>query len=285
MHGTMHLDGETLPHLISQIADRKLAMNVIAGADSYAQQHTANVHCATFLGMLTVRQDYKAGRSRGLLSHLRYLSAFCDATDKRDKIYALLGLATDEERSALNVNNAESLPEVYHRTAKLLIEQGNGIEGLYEASCYPHLEGLPSWAPNWDGNRDLESTGWTTAAKGEKSFRASASAKSMVNISADSRLLRIRGVRLDSIYATTEPVRQDLNTSAATLNLGRFKCLWEFEDANFSLAQEHRDILRYPPDKGLRTALWRTLVCNRTQDVAGNFVRPAPALMEKSYLA
>ena len=85
--------------------------------------------------MLSVRSDVKANRSRGVLYHLRFLSSFCEATDERDKVYALLGLATDAERSALPVNYSESTAEVYHRTAKVLIGHGSGIEVLYEAAC------------------------------------------------------------------------------------------------------------------------------------------------------
>ena len=152
MYGTLHLHGEVLPGLIPQIFRRGITPRILAGADSSTQQQTANFSSAAMSAMLSARQDVKADRSRGLLHYLRYLSSFCEATDKRDKVYALLGLATNAERSALYVNYSESTAEVYHRTAKVLVEQGSGIEVVYEAACYAYLEGLPSWAPNWAGN-------------------------------------------------------------------------------------------------------------------------------------
>ena len=175
VYGTLQLHGEALPGLIVHINNRGLSPRIFAGADSYAQQHSANLSCAAMSAMLPTRQDVKASRSRGLLHHLRHLSSFCEATDERDRVYALLGLATDAERSALHVRYSESTAQVYHRTAKILIEQGSGIEVLYEASCHKYLVGLPSWAPNW-AERFSENLGWTTSAEGVKTFRATASA-------------------------------------------------------------------------------------------------------------
>ena len=206
MYGTLHLHGEVLPALIPQVWDRGFDPQIFAGADSYMQQHTGNLNGAAMSAMLSVRQDIRAARSRGLLHHLRYLSSFCEATDERDMVYALLGLATDAERSALHVSYLESTAQVYHRTAKVLIEMGSGIGVLYEAACYPPLEGLPSWAPNWAGNRTLESMGWITGAEGVKTFRATGLARSTLRLSADGRSLHVRGIYLDSIEAITEPM-------------------------------------------------------------------------------
>ena len=229
MHGTAHLDGEALPGLILKILNRGLTPEIIAGADSYTQQHTANLNCAAMSAMLSARQDIKAGRSRGLLHHLRYLSWFCEATDERDKVYALLGLATDAERSTLHVSYSESTAQVYHRTAKVLIEQGSGVEVLYEAGCYSHLTGLPSWAPNWAGDRISESFGWMTSAEGVKTFRATGSARSTININDDGRLLNVRGIFVDIIELIIELLEED--SAALDIVLGcvnSFNFLWDF---------------------------------------------------------
>lgn len=284
MYGTLHLHGEALPGLIPQIIQRGINPNILAGADDYTRQHTANINCAAMSAMLSARQDIKASRSRGLLHHLHHLSSFCEATDKRDKVYALLGLATDAERSALHVNYSGSTAEVYHRTAKVLIEQGSGIEVLYEAACYTNLNGLPSWAPNWAGDRVSESLGWTTSAEGVSTFRATDSARSTINISADGRLLHIRGIYLDSIEAITEPLKED-PAALTELGVGRFKRFWDFLRASCALVDMCRNTLRYPPGQKSDNALWRTLICDMTKDVTGNLKRPAPPSFASSYSA
>lgn len=99
VYGIFHLHGEVLPGLIRQIVQRGFAPQIVVGADSYAQQYTANFGCAAMSAMLSARQDVQAGQSRGLLHHLRHLSSFCEATDERDRVYALLG--SDEYVCAL----------------------------------------------------------------------------------------------------------------------------------------------------------------------------------------
>ena len=285
VYGTLHLHGEVLPGLIPQIINRGLTPQIVAGADSYAQQHAANLNCAAMSAMLSARQDVEAGRSRGLLHHLRHLSSFCEATDERDRVYALLGLATDAERSVLHVRYSESIAQVYHRTAKVLIEQGSGIEVLYEASCHRHLVGLPSWAPNW-AERVSESIGWTTSAEGVKTFRATDSARRTINMSADGRLLYVRGIHLDIIGAITEPLEED-PASSASLS-GRFHALnrlWDFQHASRRLAYKYQDTFRYPPGEALANAFWRTLIFDMTKDLAGNLKRPAPSSFASSFLA
>lgn len=286
MYGTLHLHGEVLPGMLPQIFDRGLTPGIIPGAESYNQQHTANLNCAAMSAMLSARQDIQADRPRGLLHHLRYLSSFCEVTDERDKVYALLGLATNAERSALHVSYSESTVQVYHRTAKVLIEQGNGIEVLYEAACYTHLTGLPSWAPNWAGERVSESLGWTTSAEGVKTFRATGSARRTLNISADGRLLHVRGIYLDSIEAITEPfVRDATSFDSVSGRFNSLNCLWDFQHSCRALVKEYSNTVRYPPGEGVANAFWRTLICDMTKDVAGNLTRPAPFSVASSFLA
>lgn len=260
--------------------------DIIPGAESYKQQHTANLSCAAMSAMLSTRQDIQADRSRALLHHLRYPSSFCEVTDERDKVYALFGLATDAERSALHVNYSESTVQVYHRTAKVLIEQGNGIEVLYEAACYAHLTGLPSWAPTWAGERVSESLGWKTSAEGVKTFRATGSARRTINISADGRLLHARSIYLDSIEAITKPCVGD-PTSFDSVS-GRFKninYLWDFQHSSCALVKEYSNTVRYPLGGGLANAFWRTIIYDMTKDVAGNLTGPALSGVASSFLA
>ena len=210
------------------------------------------------------------------------MASFCDATDKRDMIYAMLGMATDAERALLYVSYTESTSEVYHRTAKLLVEQGSGIELLYEAACYSYLKGLPSWAPNWAGDRPLETLGRTYKSGDEPTFRAAGSAKCRISISPDTRLLYVRAIHVDTIKVVTEPLKFYDNTS---LDMKRFNSLWAFEQASRALVQNNAHNIRYSTADRIENALWRTLVCDVTKNAAGDLTRPAPSSFANSYLA
>ncbi|KAK5947079.1 hypothetical protein PMZ80_001225 [Knufia obscura] len=72
-------------------------------------------------------------------------------TDPRDKIYAMLGLATDDV--------ARSIPQSYHESnttmktfsdaARSFIADGRGYELLEHAGVHHKIPGLPSWVPDW----------------------------------------------------------------------------------------------------------------------------------------
>lgn len=83
-----------------------------------------------------------------LIEKLRRLSSF-EATDPRDKIYALLGLAKDGDFFADHVNYAhdETPAKVFTRFACLFVENGNVFEVLSQAGLGSGLTGLPSWVP------------------------------------------------------------------------------------------------------------------------------------------
>ncbi|KAH6658526.1 heterokaryon incompatibility protein-domain-containing protein [Truncatella angustata] len=70
------------------------------------------------------------------------------ATDQRDKIYALLGLALDGAYFAQHVSYApeETPAKTFTRFARLFIEKGEGHELLLQAGL-EHDQQLPSWVP------------------------------------------------------------------------------------------------------------------------------------------
>jgi hypothetical protein len=72
---------------------------------------------------------------------------FCETTDPRDKIYALLGVAQDSKEVGPVPAYSSSVAEVYTITARRLIEK----HGLLVLSCVENqLEmGCPSWVPDW----------------------------------------------------------------------------------------------------------------------------------------
>lgn len=74
-----------------------------------------------------------------------------NATDPRDKIYAVLTLATD---SSLTPVADYSLPtaDVYLQFVKYLITHGHGIEMLQEAAAFPSTLDIPSWLPDWSSS-------------------------------------------------------------------------------------------------------------------------------------
>lgn len=82
-----------------------------------------------------------------LIYLLRSFRTF-DATDPRDKIFALLGIAADAEELGVHPNYLKSAKEVYTEIARQLIREGY-LDVLSLVEYSPRVAGLPSWAHDW----------------------------------------------------------------------------------------------------------------------------------------
>ncbi|OBT93614.2 hypothetical protein VE01_08081 [Pseudogymnoascus verrucosus] len=70
------------------------------------------------------------------------------ATDPRDKVFALVGIAEDRQVLNLRPNYSKSCAEVYINTAHTLFQAGY-IEILSLCESLQRIPELPSWVPDW----------------------------------------------------------------------------------------------------------------------------------------
>lgn len=81
-------------------------------------------------------------------------------TDSRDRVTAVLNLVIDYEDDGSQADYEQSLAEKYLRVARLLLFKCNGLLFLAvtKTSTNPNdnIQGLPSWAPNWDSPGNAE---------------------------------------------------------------------------------------------------------------------------------
>ena len=299
-YGVRGLHGESILGIVTGICQRGFPPMTDYGNVyvNYANRHAANCHLGAMNGMLSARRDVQAGRSRGLLHYLRYLSSYCDATDKRDRVYALLNLATESERSALTVSYSDSAANVYLRTTQLLIQQGQGIDVLYEAAGWENVDELPSWTPDWSRDRSLESLGWLFVQSSNvlsdnprggrwapdqepRIFRAAGRTRGRVRVTGDGRLLQTRGIYADDIEAVSEPYNQGKDFHA----FQRLESIHAFALAGRVMIDNLKKLLRYSPGEGEFNALWRTLVADVADDEDGDLKRPASPDLANSFAA
>jgi hypothetical protein len=101
--------------------------------------------------MLGLRKDIIYMHPNTLYWLLRRTTYF-DSTDKRDKIYALLGLATDESTTVIIPDYTITPQSLYTATTRhiLLQQDGKTLTVLRYAGIgvSRSLEGLPSWVPD-----------------------------------------------------------------------------------------------------------------------------------------
>ncbi|KAJ0110187.1 hypothetical protein J7T55_000619 [Diaporthe amygdali] len=117
--------------------------------------YTSSFH-DTFPTMLRLEEQF-ISRSATVLDVL-VLGRSCEASDTRDKVFALLGLVEQTSaNSRLFANYFLSAAEVYKQIAMhLVIVEKRGLDVLLGNLCYrsheekAHVPHLPSWVPDWN---------------------------------------------------------------------------------------------------------------------------------------
>lgn len=89
-------------------------------------------------------KKYRADLLSTLANYRHY-----NASDPRDKVYALLGLVTEHDYNAIRPDYTIGYPELYLKVAKYFVERHRSLELL--GYCSPALKDktLPSWVPDW----------------------------------------------------------------------------------------------------------------------------------------
>lgn len=96
----------------------------------------------------------KANKLHMSLVALAAYSSCFEATDDRDRLYGIKGLATDT--CFLDVDYSYSVEDTYLRFTRAFIEHYKSLDVICFASIYSSLPGsaLPSWAPDWRARTD-----------------------------------------------------------------------------------------------------------------------------------
>ncbi|KAN0104285.1 Heterokaryon incompatibility protein (HET) domain containing protein [Hyaloscypha variabilis] len=121
----------------------------------------------TFLGILfrtgedpmkfLLVHQRRVSKAEDPLSSLLPMSRSLRATDDRDRVYGLIGMATDVDLTRFAVDYSKSVEDVYREVARYLIQSspyGHKLDILGEAHHFepPHYKpksSLPSWVPEW----------------------------------------------------------------------------------------------------------------------------------------
>ena len=102
---------------------------------------------------LLLQYELKEKRNEKLtdLSKLLIYTRRFEATDPRDKVYALYGLtSTDLSHLGLRADYHMAVSDVFKLVARTLLQKANGLELLeVPRSTKRDMQTLPSWAPDW----------------------------------------------------------------------------------------------------------------------------------------
>ncbi|KAI0182730.1 heterokaryon incompatibility protein-domain-containing protein [Xylaria flabelliformis] len=143
--------------------------------------------------MIFRRMHVRNGEPKAPLVDILRLASNFEATDPRDKIYGVLGLASDRDAYTEHISYAagETYITTFLRFARLIVERGDGFRLLLQVNFFEpdsKDEQLPSWVPRWmKGVRNVLTE------------RLNASLPEQMRVLADDRTLVVRGALVDEI--------------------------------------------------------------------------------------
>lgn len=120
-----------------------------------------------------------------------------NATDARDRVYGLLGLADIADK--LRVDYTVSPQEVFKRTMITLLNHQQDLNPLSGCQWRGYVAGLPSWAI--DLNEDFEAMVLRPKEDGEQLYHASGEKSACFNFFEPGGLLRAQGFIFDTVHA------------------------------------------------------------------------------------
>ncbi|KAJ4372082.1 hypothetical protein N0V83_003855 [Neocucurbitaria cava] len=112
-------------------------------------KHLYMIYAVLPTTLIALRRQTRDNKPASLLSILRK-AWYHEATDPRDKVYALLGLVAEDERSRYPVGYSVSTEKAYSLTTKIMLKH----ECTMEVLCLAGIDqrstvDLPSWCPDW----------------------------------------------------------------------------------------------------------------------------------------
>jgi hypothetical protein len=196
------------------------------------------------------------------------------ATDARDKVYALLGLAQDDSSAYISVDYAtKTAREVFIEAALYFCYSDSpfyllGYAGIGSTINPSHrIAGLPSWAVDWSLPRDCPSLEQPLSPYYYKvCYKAAIEVDVRFDLDEESEVLKIGGLCIDTItslgsvcdFENGHIETQYKDTYGTGFVPSQIAAVIEWHDEAFSLAAANV-VQRPKSDDSLREAFWRTL--------------------------
>ncbi|KIM98489.1 hypothetical protein OIDMADRAFT_128054, partial [Oidiodendron maius Zn] len=197
------------------------------------------------------------GEKSPLLTLLKLFSV-TEATQPRDHLFALLGLASDTEDKSFDPDYEAPLGEIIRRYAATFVQKGRAIEMLLDAGISPAAPQLPSWVPDWTRSAPQpflipDPIGMKNQSSNLNAiYHASANLPPKIQYDTATDLLVIEGGIVDRVGQIGQ--RDDEMDILGRLSL-------YISDAENIIGT----LSSYPTGEDVSEVEWRTLIANRTK--------------------
>ena len=166
--------------------------------------------------MLSIGNHYnRIYRAREDLLSLLCKGRTCNATDTRDKVFAMLPLLADAYPEGLRADYNKSTAQVFVETAMWLLS-AVGLSFLPSAGGISKIAGVPSWVPDWSVQRLQRHT--IGQAGLFQPLSAGLDTMPIAQVLSPGNVLKVRGVAVDKIRITTAPLKTNIRSDSSELD-------------------------------------------------------------------
>ena len=194
MCGTTKIpDWYLISNIVQHVINRSLTTSLLPrlGEDPYSLRE-----CLIFMGDL--RSLILSKKASFSLRQLLERSHPFRASDPRDKVYSVLGLAEDREDLGIAVDYTCTTEQLYIHTAAKILKVKPAVRFLYNCLHTKSLT-LPSWVPDWSN--------WQFGSRGVRlSSGYDACGSTPDELIVDGMKLHVTGCLVDEIVYVGEPI-------------------------------------------------------------------------------
>lgn len=145
---------------------------------------------------LAAQREWEARHYRWTLMMLLENFRYAESTLSRDRLFALLGLASDGNEAEFEPDYDSPLEDVILKFAREFVRQGRGMQMLYRASLSHQCDRFPSWIPDWTVER---ASSLHDSSEGGVSFAASGPQQGKMKCIPNTDELLVDGYEVDEI--------------------------------------------------------------------------------------
>ncbi|KAK3374578.1 ankyrin and HET domain-containing protein [Podospora didyma] len=239
-------DLELIPNIVQSVFNRRLPPFILP---THYEDPNSLRECLT--AVMGLRRRIELGQHLSLIDLLYSLHPL-RATDPRDKVYSVVGLALDNLVTTIQIDYSCSVEELYISVANRLVHAGVGFTLLY-CSLQRKSLCLPSWVPDWSF--------WQFGAHGTAAragYKASGETTPDLRVYPESNRLDIAGCLVDRVIQLSSNIGDNYKDTLGT-DAARRRRAW---------LEEQQQVVNklHPYPDGTRTSdiLWRTLIGNIT---------------------
>jgi hypothetical protein len=178
------------------------------------------------------------------------------ASDPRDCVFSLLGLATEKDEPDLAPDYGEPVEETYLRFARYSVKTGNGVQLLYNAFLETECMQIPSWVPNWsNAGFPTDRVAPDRTSGGISHFAASGDSRASINAIPGTKELVVKGIIVSALE-----IMGDLPPLKASNEYDTMELICNMVSEARSLVTPTNP---YSGSQAIDEIVWRTLVCDQ----------------------